>query len=276
MPSLEWNERQWGAKYRWLQQGAEWSVVWGGVDNQWEATILPRLRNFLPIRTVLEIGPGYGRWSGYLLSLCDNYIGVDLAAKCIDACKERFANASHARFFVNDGLSLPMIQDGSVDLVFSFDSLVHAEAEIVASYLSELSRVMTSEAICFLHHSNLGSHLPLLRLARVVEKISRPMPLIARALRRLRVVEWDHSRAESMTAARFAAACQNANLACVGQEIIDWGHISRKTIDCISLVTKPGSQWDRPNVVIFNPDFMAEAFSARRVAQVYASLVERR
>ena len=34
----------------------------------------------------------------------------------------RFAGAAHAKFFVNDGKSLPMVRDRSVDFVFSFDS----------------------------------------------------------------------------------------------------------------------------------------------------------
>jgi hypothetical protein len=272
MPSLEWNEREWGSLYHWPFHGAEWSEVWGGVESQWVATILPRIRSFLPASTLLEIAPGYGRWSNYLFPWCNNYIGVDLAPACVNACSERFQTIEHAHFFVNDGRSLPMIEDRSVDFVFSFDSLVHVEAEVIDSYLSELSRVMSPSAICFLHHSNLGSHLRPLRLARVLEKTSKPMPAARRLLKRCRMVEWDHARAESMTAARFANACQKANLVCVGQEIVDWGHIGRKMIDCLSLVARPGSHWDRPNVVVNNPDFMSEAFSARRVAEMYTTL----
>jgi hypothetical protein len=40
----------------------------------------------------------------------------------------------------------------------------------------------------------------------------------------------------------------------------------------LSLVARPGSRWDRPNVVVKNPDFMSEAFSAGKVAGVYTSL----
>jgi hypothetical protein len=60
-------------------------------------------------------------------------------------------------------------------------------------------------------------------------------------LKRHHVIEWDHSRAQSMTAERFREGCRSAGLACIGQEIIDWGQMGRKTIDCISLVARPGS-----------------------------------
>jgi ubiquinone/menaquinone biosynthesis C-methylase UbiE len=269
MPSLEWNAKEWGAAYEWPRHGDEWSDFWGGVETQWAATLLPRIRNFLPARSVLEIAPGHGRWSGYLIAMCTDYVGVDLSVECVGACKERFQTAKHARFFVNDGHSLPMVADGSVEFVFSFDSLVHVEADVIESYLFELSRVLAPDGIGFLHHSNLGGHLPLLKFARALEKTSGLLPATKRLLKRLQIIEWDHARAKTMSASRFVECCQKAELVCVGQEIIDWGP---HTIDCLSLVTRPDSRWDRPNVVVENRDFMSEAVSAGRVAGVYTSL----
>jgi SAM-dependent methyltransferase len=271
MPSIEWNEQMWGTAHPWAARGSEWSVTWGDVETHWVATILPRIHKFLPAQTVLEIAPGFGRWTGYFLPLCDTYIGVDLAEACVKACTERFASAENATFFVNDGKSLPTIADGSIDFVFSFDSLVHAEADVVDAYLSELSRVLTPDGIGFLHHSNLGSKLSGLVLCRLLERVVRRIPFIFQRLARWGIVDWDHARAKSMTANRFATTCQKAGLACVGQEIIAWGQ-GRKMIDCLSLVARPGSRWHRPNVVVSNADFMGEAFSAHRIASVYSSL----
>lgn len=269
MPSLKWNNQTWGASYEWSDEGEEWSVNWGSSETQWTATLLPRVRNFLPAGRVLEIAPGHGRWTQYLLPLCDEYIGVDLAEACVAVCQRRFESAGHGRFFVNDGRSLPMVADNSIDFVFSFDSLVHAEAEIIKAYLSELSRVMAPQGIGFLHHSNLGSHLAQLRLAQVLKRSLWPLPMARRALRRWQIIEWDAARGKSMTADRFAEFCREAGLVCVGQEIINW---KSKTIDCLSLVARPGSQWDRPNAVVENPNFIGEAYSARAVADLYASL----
>jgi SAM-dependent methyltransferase len=83
----------------------EWSAVWGGGETHWFATVLPRIRKFLPAEVVVEIAPGYGRWTGYLLPLSSKYIGVDLAESCVAACKKRFAAAENASFFTNDGRS---------------------------------------------------------------------------------------------------------------------------------------------------------------------------
>jgi SAM-dependent methyltransferase len=272
MPSIEWNQSVWGRTYPWPAQGDEWSAVWGGSETQWFATILPRIRKFLPAKLLLEIAPGYGRWTAYLLPLCDKYVGVDVAETCVNACKQRFGTAENASFFANDGKSLSMVADRSVDFVFSFDSLVHVEADVIDAYMVELSRVLAPNGIGFIHHSNLGAHLTSLRVARLLEMAASPVPLAGRALTRLRIIGWNHMRAKSMTAERFAIACSKVGLVCVGQELIDWGHIGRKMIDCLSLVARPGSRWARPNVTVSNPNFMDEAFSARRIASVYTSL----
>ena len=87
--------------------------------------------------------PGYGRWVDSLLPHCDSYIGVDLSTRCIDACNERFAGIDKATFATNDGVTLAMVADSSVDFVFCFDSFVHVEDETLASYLKELDRVLT-------------------------------------------------------------------------------------------------------------------------------------
>jgi hypothetical protein len=88
MPSTEWNKGWEG--HDWSQRGAEWSSAWGGVETHWFATIFPRSHNFVPTGSLLEIAPGYGRWTEYLLPLCTGYIGVDLVQVCIDACRCAF------------------------------------------------------------------------------------------------------------------------------------------------------------------------------------------
>ena len=98
------------------------------------------------------------------------------------------------------------------------------------------------------------------------------MPLARQALTNLGIIRWNHLRAASMTSERFAIACSKAGLVCVGQELINWGDIGRKMIDCLSLVARPDSRWARANVTVSNPNFMDEAFSAGRIASVYTSL----
>ncbi|MFN7926786.1 MAG: class I SAM-dependent methyltransferase [Blastocatellia bacterium] len=158
MPSIEHNQFLWNQHYDWSQAGEEWSAGWGDSKTQWEGSLLPRIKSFVPTGTILEIAPGFGRWTQFLKDLCDNLLVVDLSAKCLDACRARFATDTHIRYHLNDGKSLAMIPDASVDFVFSFDSLVHAEAEVLEAYVQQLARKLKPQGVGFIHHSNLGAY----------------------------------------------------------------------------------------------------------------------
>ena len=90
MPTIEDNISFWNGTYNWSKGGEEWSKTWGSSYMQWHGTILPRIRAFLPADTILEIAPGYGRWTEFLKDYCTSLMIVDLSEKCIKACRERF------------------------------------------------------------------------------------------------------------------------------------------------------------------------------------------
>ena len=50
-----------------------------------------------------------------------------------------------------------MVDDESIDFAFSADSLVHADLDVIAAYLSELARTLRPNGVGFIHHSNLGA-----------------------------------------------------------------------------------------------------------------------
>jgi SAM-dependent methyltransferase len=263
MPGIDENRATWSARSSWAARGDEWSGAWGGTELLWQGTLLPRLHAFLPAETVLELGPGHGRWTHYLKDLCDELVLVDVAESCIDACRERFGDELHIRYHVNDGKSLAMVPDRALDLVFSFDSLVHAEHDVLEAYLHQLADKLKPDGIGFVHHSNMGSYRAAAALARHVPDRLR------RALTRHRllvdVYAW---RAESTTAESFATLCERTGLACVGQEKIPWQY-GRGLTDVLSLFTPRGSRWERPNVVVDNRGFMEEAGRLAQVARLY-------
>jgi hypothetical protein len=271
MPTVEENAAYWGGDYQWRTQGDEWSAAWGGPSMHWQMSLYPRLRTLLPVSRIVEIAPGHGRWTAFLLPYCDEYIGVDLSETCIGICEERFAAVDKARFFVNDGRSLPMVEQRGADFVFSFDSLVHVEADVMRDYMGELAEKLSDDGIAFLHHSNLGDgDAKVRRVDRYAARAARALPRIEPILRKLDVVQETHWRATTMSGALLDEMCQDAGLRCVGQEIVNWG--GRSMIDCLSIVARPGSRWDRPNVVVRNPHFMDEALSARAAQRVFGTL----
>ena len=117
-----------------------------------------RINRFVPTGTILEIAPGYGRWTQYLQGLCEQLVVVDLTENCIDHCRKRFADLDHITYHVNDGRSLAMIEDESIDFVFSFDSLVHVELDVLEAYLAQLGAKLRPGGAGFIHHSNAGSY----------------------------------------------------------------------------------------------------------------------
>ena len=270
MGTMDESSRYWGRSYPWPEDGGEWSQDWGGVEAQWHSTILPRIRKFLPARRVLEIAPGRGRWSGYLIAQAESYHGVDLAPECIAYCRKLFDGAGHARFHVNDGQSLSAIEDSSIDFAFSYDSLVHVEIDTLNAYSRELERTLAPDGVAFIHHSNLGEFSSSAHfLSKGISRLGARSRPVAKLLRGAGVNEWHHWRGASVTAAKALLGAQEAGLSCIAQEIVSCGP---KEIDCFSVFTRPGSRWDRPHRLLRNPSFSAEARSAAAVAHLYASL----
>jgi len=66
MPSIEENRGAW-SKHDWQDGGDEWSAGWGSARMQWWGTVFPRIHAFVPTRTIIEIAPGYGRFTRFLL-----------------------------------------------------------------------------------------------------------------------------------------------------------------------------------------------------------------
>jgi len=241
-------------KYDWKDAGEEWSERWGSSAAQWSGTILPRIKHCLPASVILEIGPGYGRWTHYLKDHCDRLLVVDRAGECIDACRQRFASDAQVTGYVNKGGSLEMIPDASVDFIFSFDVFVHIKREVVEEYLNEFARTLTPGGRGFIHHSNLGAfaNSPRNKLPAVVRKY----------LTNWHVLDEDHHRTPTMTAELFRTLCTQRGLHCTRQELVNWR--GRRLIDCFSWFKRAQGSVDEPTEVVRNPNFMREAALVRR------------
>jgi SAM-dependent methyltransferase len=243
MASIEENREHW-QRYDWPRDGEEWSEVWGGSEIEWGGSILPRVERWLPAATALEIGCGKGRWSRYLRPRCQRLILLDLAEVCVEACGRLFSGDSAVTCRLTDGVSLPRVPSGSVDFAFSFDSLVHAELDVLAAYARELARVLTADGVAFLHHSNM-----------------------AEALAEGAGVQNLHWRAESVGCRAVASAAEAAGLAWLRQEIVDWGGV--RDGDCFTTLCRPQSRvWSTP-IRLWNHHFMGEAQSLAIRGKLY-------
>jgi 2-polyprenyl-3-methyl-5-hydroxy-6-metoxy-1,4-benzoquinol methylase len=259
VPSIEENITLWGSSSSWKHAGNEWSESWGSPEAQWNATVFPRIQKFLPADSALEIAPGFGRWTEFLHPHCEHLVGVDLNPNCIDGCRSRFAANPKLTFHQNDGRSLASVPDASIDFIFSFDSLVHVEADTLEAYLSQFRRIMRPDAVAFLHHSNFGAHLenPFLSTMNQVRGV-RWLAHQSGLLKRNR-----HWRAETVSASTVRALCERHGLRCVRQEIIVWG--GDVLNDCFSTIALAGSTASECDIVV-NRGFMVEAAEAKKAS----------
>lgn len=132
-----------------------YGMTWGDPD------VVPMLRyvrdRFLlpfagPDKTVVEIGPGGGRWSKYLQDAVLLY-AVDYHQELLDEFARSYSK-SNIRPIRNNGSDLPGVPDGSVDLVWSFGVFVHLELDTIDGYLREIRRVLKPEGFAVLQYSD--------------------------------------------------------------------------------------------------------------------------
>ncbi len=231
MPTADVNSQLWDP------QTDQWSAAWGGPAAQWYGMILPRIRTFLPAMTILEIAPGEGRWTRFLIPHCDR---LHLA---------------------NDSAELADIPDASIDFAFSFESLANAELGVLGDYAAMLATKLRPHGIAFLHHSALGMHQEALEIVSLIPEPMRSELVQPRWLLR------NPTRADGVSPAEFAVLCKEAGLRAITQELVNWR--GELLTDCFSTVTREGSRWERENRVVENRDFMHEAELIRSRASVY-------
>ncbi len=238
MGNLEENLRTW-TSHSWADGGEEWSQVWGGSANLWWGSLFPRIASHLPASTIVEIAPGAGRLSHFLSDWANRLVLIDVTPRCIEICRARFAARPHVDVRLNDGRTLPGVADRSVQLVFSFDSLVHVDLEIVGAYLAEIRRVLAPGGVAFLHHSNFGKFVDLETGEASVENL--------------------HWRDPGVSANNVSREAGLVGLRVLVQEQVNWG--GDDLTDALTLLGRDDDFPDLPPRQLENRDFMREAVS---------------
>jgi SAM-dependent methyltransferase len=244
MPDLDWNISLWDQNYDWGMEGEEWSSGWGGSEAHWFGAIYPRIHRFLPANRILEIAPGYGRWTRYLLEVCESYTGIDLSGQTVEACNKRFGHMAHAQFIKNDGLSLADAPDDSYDFIFSFDSMVHAEMEVLSRYIPQMVKKLSGSGAAFIHHSNFNE---------IPQGTENP-----------------HSRASSVSARKFAEVVDKSGGKVLFQEVINWG--SPHLIDCLTIFGRAEAYGHWQTVNLVNNHWVEEMNLIREFQSPYSSI----
>jgi SAM-dependent methyltransferase len=149
MNSLSRNRDVWNTA-DWQQMGEQWSP-----SEAWKQALIDDvLLRYLPPHadTVIEIGPGGGRWSEELQTRTRQLVLVDISTTCLDLCRARFNSATNIRYELVERPTLRFMADSSVDFVWSFDVFVHIAPDDTLAYLQEFARVLRPGCLGVLHH----------------------------------------------------------------------------------------------------------------------------
>jgi ubiquinone/menaquinone biosynthesis C-methylase UbiE len=138
-----------------LSYGGIYGLEWGDPD------LVPPLgfirdRYLLPYvnedHCAVEIGPGGGRWTRYLLGFKKLYI-VDYYSELLEEAERRFRRPD-VIFIKNNGTDFPGIGDHCVDYLFSFGTFVHLDTNLIEGYLNNMRRILKARASVVLHYSD--------------------------------------------------------------------------------------------------------------------------
>jgi SAM-dependent methyltransferase len=105
-----------------------------------------------PDQTALEIGPGGGRWTRYLLGFKQVY-AVDYHQELLDQLKKNF-NKPNVTFVKNNGTDFPSVPDASIDFLFTFGVFVHLDNPIIEAYLENMKRILKPGANAVIQYSD--------------------------------------------------------------------------------------------------------------------------
>jgi SAM-dependent methyltransferase len=111
-----------------------------------------------PSDVVMEIGVGGGKTAALLRKHCTELVCADISAEMLRVTRERIGD-EHTRYIKLDGIKLSGVRRASLDVCFSFDTMVHMEPRDIFNYLTQIPKLMRNKKLCVFHHNNTLSDL---------------------------------------------------------------------------------------------------------------------
>lgn len=100
----------------------------------------------------VEIGPGGGRWTRYLLGFKRLYV-IDYHSELLEELKKNYRKSS-MQFVKNNGTDFPGIDKESIDYLFSFGTFVHLDTALIKSYLVNMKPIVKYNANIVIQYSD--------------------------------------------------------------------------------------------------------------------------
>lgn len=99
-----------------------------------------------PHMTVLEVGPGGGKWTVRMAPKAKRVIVLDVAEEMLKRTQSRCQSLgiTNVEYLLANGKDFQPVADGSIDFFFSYDVFVHIALEDTWPYTQEMNRVLKS------------------------------------------------------------------------------------------------------------------------------------
>jgi SAM-dependent methyltransferase len=110
-------------------------------------------RRFVAGRRVADVACGEGYGSALLAETAASVVGVDIDAATLAHARSAYATRANVRFLEGSASALPL-GDASVDVVVSFETIEHVDAEDQPRMIAEFARVLTPDGIVVLSSPN--------------------------------------------------------------------------------------------------------------------------
>ena len=156
--NVEANRRLWDG-YNWARSGGEeWTRDAEsnlGLDPElWKSRLIDAmmLKYIKEHSSILEIGPGGGRWTEHLQRLANRLVIADISQTCLDICHERFQLCPNIEYHLIQA-SLDFLESDSIDYVWAYDVFVHINPTDIGAYIYDIRRVLRRDGYAIIHHA---------------------------------------------------------------------------------------------------------------------------
>ena len=102
---------------------------------------------------IVEIGPGGGRWTRYMLAAKEIY-AIDYYQEMLREFNKNFHGHKNVKCVKNNGDDFPGISPNSIDFVFSYGTFVHLDIDIIDRYLGNMKPLLKTKANVVIQYSD--------------------------------------------------------------------------------------------------------------------------
>ena len=128
------------------------------------------LQSFVhPQARVVDLGCGIGRVIRPLAPHVREIVGVDVSEEMIARARDYLRGIPNQRVVLTNGRSLPGIDDGSVDFLYSLLCFIHVDRRSAFRYFGEIERVLAPDGRALLQFHNILSPQGLAKFEGVVD-----------------------------------------------------------------------------------------------------------